>query len=69
MSEWQKVEDHPLRGEDHPPERLLWAPNVGIVLGFVHHYEDGDLFTTASGYHGFTFTHWQALPKPPGDDK
>lgn len=69
MKKWHKLEEHEIRGEANPPERLLWSPKFGITIGFVHRYRDGDVFTTANGFHGVEFTRWMPLPDDPSDEQ
>lgn len=68
MENWKPIQEHPisLSGREgiEAPLVLLWEKKTGHALGKVFRYADGDIFTIAPGYHGFSFTHYQELSKP-----
>lgn len=62
---WYRVEEYPTIGYDpNAPTVLLWIERHGTAIGRVSRYEDGDIVTNASGYHGFSFTHFAYINEP-----
>lgn len=77
-SEWQLIEAHPVNvfpeaGSSRGEQRLLYSRRLGIKVGEVCVWPDGDIrgrCASVAAFHGdaiadWGVTHWMPLPDPP----
>lgn len=66
--DWKPVSEYVNVGDgttnEPEPQVMLWEARAGVALGKVLKFADGDIFTSAAGYHGFTFTHYAVFNVP-----
>lgn len=66
--DWQPIAEAPFADftATYPLECLVFAPRIGVTLGRVWRYADGEAAANANGYHGeWGITHYMQLPEPP----
>lgn len=67
--EWRSVQEHPLynhRTGERPPRVLVYSTEIGVHIGEVFRWEDGEIHTSVGHIGGnCAATHYRDLPPPP----